>query len=140
MERVPCLRVEQMTTAEKRAYVVADNKLALNAGWDQELLAIELQELMEADIGFDIGITGFTIAEIDGLIEGLAPEEAGDPADNQLPDPDSVPSRCRGGDIWQLGRHRLICGDALDPEVVAALMDGEKAEMVFTDPALQCRH
>jgi DNA modification methylase len=131
---VPCLRVEHMTAAEKRAYVLADNKLALNAGWDEEVLAIELQELMEADIGFDIGITGFAIAEIDGLIEGIAPEQAGDPADDQLPDPDSIPSRCREGDIWRLGPHRLVCGDALNPEVVAALMDGEKAEMVFTDP------
>jgi DNA modification methylase len=131
---VPCLRVDHVTAAEKRAYVLADNKLVLNAGWDEELLAIELKELMEADIGLDIGITGFTIAEIDGLIEGLAPEEAGDPADDRLPDPDSVPSRCREGDIWQLGPHRLICGDALNSDVVAALMDGEKAEMVFTDP------
>ena len=69
-----------MTPAEKRAYVLADNKLALNAGWDEELLALELKELMEADIGFDIGVTGFSIAEIDSLIEGLAPEETGDPA------------------------------------------------------------
>ena len=123
-----------MTPAEKRAYVLADNKLALNAGWDEELLALELKELMEADIDFDVGITGFSIAEIDGLVEGLAPEEAGDPADDRLPDPESVPRRCREGDIWGLGPHRLICGDALNSGMVAALMDGEKAEMVFTDP------
>jgi DNA modification methylase len=134
MATVPCLRVDHMTAAEKRAYVLADNKLALNAGWDEELLAIELKELMEADIGFDIGITGFPIAEVDSLIDGLAPEEAGDPADDRLPDPDAVPSRCREGDIWQLGPHRLICGDALNPDLVAALMDGETAEMVFSDP------
>jgi DNA modification methylase len=134
MAAVPCLKVDHMTPAEKRAYVIADNKLALNAGWDEELLALEFRELMDADIGFDIGITGFTIAEIDGLIEGLTPEEAGDPADDQLPNPNSVPSRCREGDIWQLGPHRLICGDALNADVIAALMDGEKAEMVFTDP------
>ena len=134
IESVPCLRVDHMTLAEKRAYVVADNKLALNAGWDEELLALELKELMEADIGFDIGITGFSIAEVDSLIDGLAPEEAGDPADDQLPDPESVASRCRAGDIWRLGPHRLICGDALNPDVVDALMEGEKAEMVFTDP------
>lgn len=63
MPTAPCLRLDHMTAAEKRAYVLADNKLAINAGWDEELLAIELKELMEADIGFDIGITGFTIAE-----------------------------------------------------------------------------
>ncbi|HLX99493.1 MAG TPA: DNA methyltransferase [Roseiarcus sp.] len=134
MPTVPCLRVDHMTTAEKRAYVLADNKLALNAGWDEELLALELKELMEVDMGFDIGLTGFSIAEIDGLIDGLAPEEAGDPADDQLPDSESVPTRCQQGDIWRLGPHRLICGDALDPNVIAVLMDGEKAEMVFTDP------
>src|ERR1700727_483781 len=71
---------------------------------------------------------------VDQLVEGLAPEEAGDPADDKLSDLDGVPSRCRLGDIWRLGPHRLVCGDALDPAVVSALMDGEKAEMVFTDP------
>jgi ParB-like chromosome segregation protein Spo0J len=65
MPTVPCLRVDHMTAVEKRAYVLADNKLALNAGWDEELLALELKELMEADLGFDIGVTGFTIAEVD---------------------------------------------------------------------------
>ncbi len=89
---------------------------------------------MEADIEFDVSITGFSIAEVDQLVEGLAPEEAGDPADERLPDLSDVPSRCRLGDIWRLGPHRLACGDSLDPGVVAALMDGEKAEMVFTDP------
>ncbi len=130
----PCLRVDHMSAAEKRAYVLADNKLALNAGWDEELLALELKELLEADIDFDIGVTGFSIAEVDQVIEGLAPSEPGDPAEDRLPEPDAIPSRCRAGDIWRLGPHRLVCGDALDPTVVADLMDGEKAEMVFTDP------
>jgi DNA modification methylase len=134
MDTVPCVRVDGMTMAEKRAYVIADNKLALNAGWDEELLALEFKELMEADVGFDLGITGFSIAEIDGLVEGLGPEEAGDPAQDELPHSGAVPSRCRSGDVYRLGPHRLICGDALNPDVVAALMDGEKAEMVFTDP------
>ena len=134
METVPCLRIDHMSPAEKRAYVLADNKLALNAGWDEELLALELKELMEADIAFDISVTGFSITEIDGLVDGLAPEEAGNPADDRLPDPDRVPSRCRLGDVWRLGPHRLVCDDALDPYVVEALMDGEKAQMVFADP------
>jgi DNA modification methylase len=133
MATVPCLRVGHLSPAEKRAYVLADNKLALNAGWDEELLALELKELMTVDLDFDIGITGFSIAEVDQLIEGAAPEEKGDPADDCLPGPD-VPSRCRPGHIWRLGPHRLVCGDAMDPATVAALMDGEKAEMVFTDP------
>src|SRR5271156_6272334 len=134
MTTVPSLRVDHLSPAEKRAYVLADNKLALNAGWDEELLALELKELMEADIEFDLGLTGFSIAEIDQLVEGLAPEEVGDPADDRLPAPNDIPSRCRPGDIWRLGLHRLLCGGALAPFVVAALMDGEKAEMVFTDP------
>jgi len=134
MDTIPCLRIDHMSPAEKRAYVLADNKLALNAGWDEELLALELKELMEADIAFDISVTGFSIAEIDGLVDGLAPEEEGDPADDRLPDPDRVPSRCGLGDVWRLGPHRLVCGDTLDPHVVEVLMDGEKAQMVFTDP------
>jgi hypothetical protein len=79
-----------MSPAEKRAYVLADNKLALNPGWDEELLALELKELMEADIASDISVTGSSIAEIDSLIGGLAPEEEGD---DRLLDPDRVPSR-----------------------------------------------
>ena len=132
MATVPCIRIETMTPAEKRAYVLADNKLALNAGWDEDLLAEELQALLADDLGFDIGVTGFSIPEIDGLIEGLTPEEPGDPEDDWLPEPG--PARCRPGDVWQLGRHRLVCGDALDPDVVGQLMDGETARMVFTDP------
>jgi DNA modification methylase len=134
MTAVPCLCVHHLSPAEKRAYVLADNKLALNAGWDEELLALELKELMGADIEFDVGIIGFSIAEVDQLVEGLAHEEGGDPADDRLPDPSKVAARCRPGDIWRLGSHRLVCGDSLDPAVVSALMDGEKAEMVFTDP------
>jgi DNA modification methylase len=134
MTEVPCLHVETMTAAEKRAYVLADNKLALNAGWDEEVLAEELQALQALDLDFDIGIIGFSVAEIDGLIEGLQPEEPGDPEDDILPSPDDGPPWCRLGDIWQLGPHRLICANALDRESVAALMEGERAQMVFTDP------
>ncbi len=130
----PCLRIDHMSAAEKRAYVLADNKLALNAGWDEELLALELKELTTTDLDFDIEITGFSIAEIDGLIDGLAPAEAGDPAEDILPELVSGEPLCRPGDLWRLGPHRLICGDSLDPLVVDALMDGEAAEMVFTDP------
>jgi hypothetical protein len=84
-----------MSASEKRAYVLADNKIALDEGWDEELLASELKELMEADIDFDVGVIGFTIAEVDQLIEGLAPEEAGDPADDALSAGDSAPPRCQ---------------------------------------------
>lgn len=129
---VPCRRIATMTAEEKRAYVLADNKLALNAGWDEEILAEELKGLLALDLDFDIGVTGFSIPEIDSLVEGLEPTEPGNPADDILPA--DGPSRCRPGDLWQLGPHRLICGDALEPETVAMLMNGEQAQMVFTDP------
>ena len=129
---VPCRRIETMTPAEKRAYVLADNKLALNAGWDEEILADELKGLLADDLDFDIGLTGFSIAEIDSLVEGVAPEEPGNPDDEALPG--DGPARCRLGDLWQLGPHRLICGNSLDPDTVAILMDGARAQMVFTDP------
>ena len=133
MAQVPCLRIEYMTEAEKRAYVIADNKLALNAGWDDEILAEELKALSAiGDLGFDIGVMGFEIAEMDTLVEGLTPEEPGDPEDDVLPD--NVRQRVSLGDVWQLGAHRLVCGDALDPQVMDLLMEGEQARMVFTDP------
>lgn len=132
LETVPCLRQNQMTEAEKRAYVIADNKLALNAGWDDELLAAELGALYELELDFDVEITGFSIAETDSLIEGLSMEEPGNPDDDRIPE--APPSRCKPGDLWSLGSHRLICGNALDPQVVGRLMDGHKAGMVFTDP------
>lgn len=133
MAVVPCLRFEHMTETEKRAYVLADNKLALNAGWDADLLAAELGALLESpDLDFDIGITGFSIAEIDLCLEEAAPEEPGDPADEVFAT--DAPQRCRDGDIWKLGAHRLVCGNALDADTVAQLMDGEIARMVFSDP------
>lgn len=133
LETVPCVRLSSMTPEQKRAYVLADNKLALNAGWDEDILAEELGFLIETELDFDIGVVGFSIPEIDALVEGQAPVEAGDPADDLLPKND-VPRRCREGDVWQLGAHRLVCGNSLDPAVVADLMDGEMARMVFTDP------
>jgi DNA modification methylase len=132
MYDVPCLRFDHMTEAEKRAYVLADNKLALNAGWDEDLLAAELGALMSDNLDFDVELTGFSIPEIDNLMDAVAPEEEGDPAEETVPN--EAPARVRPGDIWQLGRHRLICGDALEEETIASLMDSETATMVFTDP------
>jgi len=129
---VPCLRLDHMSADEKRAYVLADNKLALNAGWDEDLLAAELGALMSSDLGFDIGVTGFSIPEIDGVLDAVSPEEPNDPGDDAVPE--DVPRRVAPGDIWQLGRHRLVCGNALDADTLEALMAGEHARMVFTDP------
>jgi DNA modification methylase len=131
---VPCRRIENMSPAQKRAYVLADNKLALNAGWDDEILAIELQGLLENESGIDISLTGFTIPEIDSLIEGLSPNESGDPADDALPPLRDGAPISKVGDLWLLGPHRVLCGDSLDPASYARLLGSEKAEMVFTDP------
>jgi DNA modification methylase len=134
LKTVPCLRIEHLTASEKRAFILADNKIALNAGWDEQLLAEELQELQSLDLGFSLELTGFSIAEVDGLIEGLAPEEARNPAEDVIPGPVALAVRCKPGDLYQLEVHRLICGDARDPQVLAALMGGQKAQMIFTDP------
>lgn len=131
LSEIPCIRLENLTPQQRRAYVLADNKLALNAGWDDEILAEELKELLLQD-EFSIDVTGFSIAEVDHIIEDSAKEEAGDPRADQLPD--EAPARCKRGDIWQLGKHRLICGNSLDRQVIAALMGGHKAQMIFTDP------
>jgi DNA modification methylase len=134
MEGVPCLVIPHMTAAQKRAYVLADNKLVLNGGYDEELLATELKELLAADLTFDIDVTGFSIPEIDSLVENLEPIEDGDPAEDRLPDPAACKPRCRPGDLWQLGPHRLVCGNSLDKSTVAVLMNGEAATMAFSDP------
>ncbi len=133
IETVPTIRLEDLTEAEIRAYVIADNKLAENAGWDRELLAIEFQGLLELDLDFDVTITGFETPEIDILIGELHATEEADPAD-EAPEPEDGPPVTRAGDIWYIGKHRLICGDATDPEVYARLLDGAEAQMIFTDP------
>jgi hypothetical protein len=138
LESVPTIRLEDMTEAEIRAYVIADNRLAENAGWDRELLAIELQYLCELDLDFDVTITGFEMPEIDVLFgelqaAGSDPDEH-DPAD-EVPDVDeSVPAVTRPGDLWLVGKHRLICGDATHPAVYTGLLGDDRAQMVFTDP------
>lgn len=132
MDKVPTLRLSHLSTAERRAYILADNKLALNAGWDTELLAIELQGLI--DLEFDVSLTGFSLAEIDLTLD-QAQEAAvakSGPAD-LIPDlPDTAISR--SGDLWILGRHKLLCGDARNGSDIALLMDGRCTDLVFTDP------
>lgn len=129
MASLPVMVAAGWTDAQKRAYVIADNKLALNAGWDNELLALELGEL--GDAGFDLQLTGFTDEEIKALMpvqleEGLTDEDA-------TPAVPETPVTVLG-DVWLLGRHRLMCGDSTSIEQAEKLMDGVKADMVFTDP------
>lgn len=131
--QIPTLRLSDMSDAQKRAYVLADNKIALESGWDREILAIELGEL--ADLlpvdGLDVTLTGFAPAEIDVVIADMALAR---------PEPeDSIPVSpvnpvARSGDVWLLGGHRLLCGDARDRTHVTRLMNDEKAACVFTDP------
>ena len=133
IDRVPTIRLEDMTAAQKRAYVLADNKLAENAGWDRELLALELQGLLEMELDFEVTTTGFEMGEIDILISDLS-HGVDDEADRVPEIHSTLPPITHPGDLWQLGRHRLLCADATLPESFERLMTGEEAEMVFTDP------
>ena len=133
LDTVPTICLETLTEAEIRAYVIADNRLAELAGWDQEMLAIELQGLSALDLDFDVTITGFETPEIDILIGGLNADGEEDP-DDELPLIDEGPAVTQPGDIWCIGKHRLICGDATDPDTFARLLDGATAQLIFTDP------
>lgn len=129
MNTVPCIELSGMSEAQKRAYVIADNKLALNAGWDDAVLAVELQEL--GDLGFDLDLTGFSADEI----AALKPEEIAP----GLTDEDAVPEVqdepvSKPGDVWLLGKHRVMCGDSTSQDAMDRLMAGGRADMVFTDP------
>lgn len=133
LTQVPALALSHLSPAERRAYMPADNKLALNAGWDPELLAQELQELI--DIDFDLDLTGFSLAEIDVVLDDArkASPDTRDAPEDAVPEPSSVVITHRG-DLWKLGEHFLLCGDARDPDDFARLMQGRKADLVFTDP------
>ena len=128
-DEVPAITLQGLSDAQKKAYVIADNKLALNAGWDDEMLRVEFMELQE--MGFDLELTGFLLDEIAGLQvqeleEGLTDEDA-------VPDVPETPVTVLG-DVWQLGDHRVMCGDSTSIDAVEKLMAGQKADMVFTDP------
>ena len=133
MKIVPTLALSHLSEAERRAYVLADNKLAQNAGWDKEILAIELQGLIDMD--FEVELTGFSLAEIDLVLDAASdavPDGVCTPEDEVPVLGDAAVSQA--GDLWQLGRHRLLCGDARSHDDVVLLLDGSKAKMVFTDP------
>lgn len=133
LKTVPTLTLSDMSAADRRAYILADNKLALNAGWDKDLLASELQGLI--DLEFDVELTGFDLAEIDFVLDEAdeADPAKADPAEDAMPPllPNAVTA---SGDIWQLGRHRLICGDARNSETFTQLLGQERADLLFTDP------
>lgn len=130
---VPTIVLAHLSETERRAYVLADNKLALNAGWDREILAIELQALV--DLEFETELTGFSLAEIDLLIDEAAEAdpEGSSSVDDDCPLPGAV-AVTRSGDLWHLGRHRLLCGDTRMAADMDRVMGSDRADMVFTDP------
>jgi DNA modification methylase len=132
LSEVPTVRLSDLSEAEIRAYVIADNKLAENAGWDRELLGLELRYLTELDIDLDVTVTGFELPEIDLLIGELTAGND-DPADAAVA-VSAGPPVTRPGDVWQIGGHRLICGDSTTAATYQALLGEERAQLVFTDP------
>jgi len=131
LKAVPTITLEHLSKDELRAYVIADNRLAEKAGWDSDILAIELQGL--SDLGFDIEVTGFEIPEVELILDSIDPP-ASNPDDDTIPD--LVPNRVvsRPGDLWALGDHRLLCGDARRRESFTILLSGELAQLAFVDP------
>jgi DNA modification methylase len=127
---VPCIRLGHLTETQRKAYVIADNRLALNAGWDNELLTIELNELLADDFALDI--LGFDSDELKALLDPVTPTEG-------LTDEDAVPEtpeepKTKPGDIYRLGRHRLMCGDSTSIDALEKLCDGQLVDMWLTDP------
>ena len=129
LSEVPTITLEGLTEAQKKAYVIADNKLALNAGWDTEALTAELRRLQELE--FDLDLIGFDSNELAQLLEPEQVEGLTD--EDDVPDVPETPKTVEG-DIWVLGNHRLMCGDSTSIDAVDKLMDGSKADMVFTSP------
>jgi len=128
MTQAPAISVHHLSAAEKRAYIIADNRLAEDAGWDPDALRLELAELLELDV--EIDVTGFETPEIDVLLD--AGDLDADPND-AVPEPAAV-AVSRPGDLWQIGPHHLLCGDALDPTSYELVLDGVVPAAVFTDP------
>lgn len=131
LKQVPVILVDHLTEAQVKAYRLADNQLTMNSGYDTELLRVELADLSSLDLDFDLDITGFELPEIEFLLEGETPKEAS--ADDEVIE-DDVPKRASFGDVWQLGEHKLICGDSTKVETYQNLMGDELADVILTDP------
>lgn len=129
LDEVPCITAVGWSDAQKKAYVIADNKLAINAGWDDDMLAVEFSELQDLD--FDLNLTGFNSDELAKLLQ--EPEKEGLTDEDAVPDAPEQPVTVEG-DVWLLSDHRLMCGDSTSIDAVERLMAGQKADMVFTDP------
>lgn len=131
LETVPVVVLDHLTATQRRALVLADNRIAENAGWDDAMLRTEL-EALQAD-GFDLDLTGFDPDALAELLAGEETDQAGEVDDDDVPE-EAVAVVSRPGDLWVLGEHRVLCGDATDPESYARLLLGERADMVFIDP------
>ena len=131
LERVPVIELAHMSKAQKRAYVLADNQLALNAGWDDELLRLELADLSE--LGFDLGLIGFGEGELERLLALADGDEAAGETEDEVPEPPEEPVS-KPGDLWVLGSHRVLCGDATVLTDVERALGGQLADMTFCDP------
>lgn len=129
LTEVPTITLEGLTDAQRKAYVIADNKLALNSGWDNEILSLEIEQLKDLD--FDIDLLGFDEDELADLLPEIEVLPDGD--EDEVPEPPEEPVS-RLGDIWQLGNHRLMCGDSTSIDAVDVLLENQKAQMVHTDP------
>lgn len=129
LDEVPCLRLSYLSEAQKKAYVIADNKLALNAGWDDEMLKVELSELKDLD--FDLSLIGFDADELANLLEPEQVEGLTD--EDEVPELPETPVTVEG-DVWILGNHRLMCGDSTSIDAVEKLMDGVYPDLIHTDP------
>ena len=132
MKEVPVIRLSHLNADERRAYVIADNQLALKAGWDQELLAMEVQALINLD--FEVEPLGFDVPEIDIILESHASTQISKANKDDMVPAISQTEVTRLGDVWQLGRHRLVCGDARDASAYDALLGDEEVGLIFTDP------
>ena len=130
IEKVPCVLVDYLTEAQKKAYILADNRMALDAGWDEELLRVEIEALQGEN--FDVGLTGFDEKELADLFKGDDKEIEDD--DFDLTAALEKASFVQRGDVWTVGRHRLVCGDATNADDVKTLMDGKRANLILTDP------
>lgn len=128
---IPCVFAENLTNAQKRAYILADNQLALNAGWDEEMLSVELSDLQ--DDAFDLSLLGFNDNDLEKLLADPATGDAQDD-DFDLTAALEKATFVEQGDLWTVGRHRLLCGDATSAEDVDRLMDGKTANLILTDP------
>jgi DNA modification methylase len=135
MTYIPTIKLEHLNDAQRRAFMITDNRLTENSVWDERLLAEQLKALSVLELDFNIDITGFDVGEIDVMIEGLTPASRGkdDPAD-AIPESWTKPQVTQVGDLWVLNRHRVLCGDARNDAVYCALMRGQRASAVFSDP------